>query len=131
MIQNKAKFLGIILLMLLVISSVCLLTISASTAEVAKDLTTKGLEVLNKVAGYNSTRYNITTISVTDSSFIDTVPVKNSLPAKNLQYTLESANNHVEVLETFVNDKLEITKCGRKCCCFPVTNFASLCSTYC
>lgn len=103
MAKIKKKYFGITLLTLLVISSVCFLVIPlASTSEVTNDYAAKGLVFLNQVAGYNSTRYTATTTLATTGSLIDAVTTE------NIRYTLESANSHVEVLETFANGNLKM-----------------------
>ena len=90
----------ILLTVLLFFSTNIMLTTTVHAQEITA--TTKGLTIINQVAGIDLTKYNATATLDVAGSYLGV------LPTENIRYTLTSAGSQIEMLDTFTNGSLQI-----------------------
>ena len=75
---------------------------NARAEEITTTSTTKGLSVISQVAGFDPTKYHtVPTLAAVGPNF-------GNLPTENIRYTLDSNLSHIEILETYSGNHLQI-----------------------
>jgi hypothetical protein len=92
-----------ILLTILIISSAYTIIVPIAHAEVITDNSTaEGLTIINQVAGFDLTKYNVTSKLTVNGPTLDV------LPTENVRYTLKAPGSTIELLDTFTNGSLRM-----------------------